>query len=128
MPLRRQRLALLLVVALTALTLSAAFDGADGSTSGRGSVGGDDAFAVRGALVDGTLARLSGDERRDSMNSERTHKQRLVGFAVPTSLLSAAYLARRRLVVDGATSPPATTWWSPHTGRSPPSSFSSSIA
>jgi hypothetical protein len=123
---RCQRLSLILVVALTAMALSAAVGGADGSTSGRGSVG-DAAFAVRGAPVDGTLARLSGDERRGNMNSERTLKQRLVVFAVLTLLPCAAHLARRRLVTDGAASRPRATWWSPHPGRSPPS-FSTSIA
>jgi len=125
--LRRQRLALLLVVALSALALSAALNGADGGPSGRGSVG-DAAFAVRAARVDGTLARLSGDERRDTMNLERTLKQRLVVFAVLTLSLWAACLLNRRLVLAGTSYRPRATWWSPHTGRSPPSPFSTSIA
>lgn len=119
---RRTRLALLLAAALAALTLTGAMAASDGETSPR-AAGEGASIAVR-ARVDATMARLSGDDRRDVINGERTLKQRLLLAAVVVGVLCAIHLAWRRAVIDCPRKRSLTSYWSPRAGRSPPSSLS----
>ena len=111
---QRSRFGLILVIALTALSLSVAAPVAGGDGSQRAT--GGEAF-TRGV----------GDERRDSTSSDRSSKQRLALFATVAVLVWIAGSTRCRLVTLPAVARPVTTWWSPQAGRSPPP-FSVSIA
>lgn len=119
MLLRRARIALFLVVALAAMALVASVEVGGGSTSRR-EASGEVSIAVRAARADGSFARLTGDDRRDTANAERTLKQRLIFAAVLTAVLCAAFLSRRGAVVHGRCRRPVTSLWSPRAGRSPP--------
>lgn len=119
MSLRRTRFALLLVVALAAVALSATLDVADGDTSRRGGPG-DVSLAVPAPRVDGLATRLTGDERRDLSNTERTLKHRLVVFAVLVGLLCLARNTWQATVAHSRCMRPVTSLWSPQAGRAPP--------
>lgn len=122
MPLRT-RFALLLVAALTAMTLSVAVDVADGGAVHRGDP--DASFAIRAMRADASAPRLS-DERRDGA-TERTPKHRLVLFAVLTAVLCAVATTWRAAVRNSRPRRRVASLWSPESGRSPPPPFSLSI-
>lgn len=120
MSLRRTRFALLLVAAVLSMALSAAVDVADGGGVDRGGRS-ETSLGVRAARADASVARLTGEDRRDA-SSDRTLKHRLVFFAVLTVLLCSAHAAWKRLANDARRRRPVTSFWSPQSGRSPPAS------
>ena len=124
MSLRRTRFSLLVVAALAAMALSATAEFAGGGSS-QTDGNGEASFAARAPRAEGLTTRLTGDERRDLSKAERPLKHRLVFVAMLATLSCVACSAWRSAVLHGGHRRPAISLWSPHAGRSPPtSSFS----
>ena len=117
---RRGPVALLLLVAMTAIGLSG--PGVLGSGTGTSAPAEAGAtFAVLGARVDSPLAE---GKRR---NTDQALKLRLVFAAVLAALRGRLFVTSRWRVVDATAHRQALSWWSSRAGRSPPS-FGSAVA
>lgn len=104
------------------MSLSVAAGGSAGSRSPtRGTA--EAAFLTRAPVFAGAVARLTGDERRDLSNGDRTLTHRLVLLAVLAGLLCAAGAGWRSSLARRDSWRPASARWSPQAGRSPPASF-----
>jgi hypothetical protein len=114
----RSRLALLLVVAVTALALYAAGEAAtDGGARHRHA---NPAFAVQSPRVDG-LAVLPGGVDRREPGSERSSKRRVMLLAFVVAVVVLPGSSRRRAVVVAPSARLPKSWWSPPSARAPPS-------
>lgn len=115
---RRPPLALLLAIALAAMGLSIAV-GIAGDTSPHGKSG--DGVATRAEPVEASLVRMSGEDRSESLRSQRSSKQRLLLLAITIALFVISALGRCRPVALDQPMRLQVSWWSPRTGRGPPS-------
>jgi hypothetical protein len=113
----RSRLALLLVVAVTALALYAAGEAA--TDGGAGHRHANPAFAVQTPRVD-ELAVLPGGGDRREPGSERSSKRRVALFAFVVAVV-VPVSSRRGVVVFAPSARVPRSSWSPPSARAPPS-------
>lgn len=118
MSLRHTRFALLLVVALTAITLSAgrtvAIGGAPWSGTSRSAT-----LAVGVGAADSAVTQAIEQDRRDT-DGARAQSPRLVLLAIVAAACALAYAGRRSTALIGFAFGTASLLHSPHGGRSPP--------
>jgi hypothetical protein len=114
---RRSRLALLLVVAVTALALSAAGEAASDRAASRRH--GNEAFAVQTPRAD-ELAVLPGGVDRREPGSDRSSKRRVALLALAIALVVLPLSSGRRAVVSARSVRLLASSWSPESARAPP--------